>query len=85
MIISITELKTMLSQLEAEGNTHVLAFWRTIPDIQVIGFVSEDVDESETMTRIEEHCGDFQTVHAEIDSWIEDTFAEMHDEENEQE
>ena len=74
MLITIEDLRTTLDQLERDGATHLIAFWRTIEDARDGSDIPEEVTNDEMMDIIETGCGDFNAVHSEIDSCIFDAY-----------
>jgi hypothetical protein len=70
MLITIDNLRTTLDQLEREGATHLIAFWRTIEDARDFSGVPEEITNDEMMDLIETGCGDFDAVHSVIDHSI---------------
>ena len=72
MLLTIDDLRATLDRLESDGHTHLVAFWRTIPDAKDAASVPDTVTHDQMLDIIDPGCGDFNRVHEEIDAAIAD-------------
>jgi hypothetical protein len=80
MLITIEDLRTTLDQLERDGATHLIAFWRTIESTRDELNIPEEVTEETMIDIIETGCGDFNAVHSTIDETILEAYDRQREE-----
>ena len=72
MLLTIDDLRSILYRLYSEGHSHLIAFWRTIPDAKDAASVPDTVTHDQMLDIIDPGCGDFNRVHEEIDASLAD-------------
>lgn len=76
MLLTIDDLRATLDRLESDGHTHLVAFWRTIPDAKDAASVPDSITHDQMLDIIDPGCGDFDAVHSAIDMTLDQAYAE---------